>query len=60
MPDSGDEFPCVNEDYGLECEYPFCNCEGDFYEDKVEDLTELFERNIWPTEYEGEWLEDDE
>lgn len=56
------DFPCLNEEYGLECEYPFCNCESEYYDDKLQELPEIFERGEmeWPTEYEGEWLEDEE
>ncbi len=40
-----DDFPCVNEEYGLECEYPFCDCEAKFYEDQdgIIELPELFD-----------------
>ena len=58
MPDRGDDFPCVNEEYGLECEYPFCDCEGEYYEDKIEELPELFEHAEWPDE--DDWPIDDD
>jgi hypothetical protein len=35
----------LNDDYGLECEYPFCDCEARFYEgaDEIMELPELFD-----------------
>jgi len=41
-----DDFPCLNEEYGLDCEYPFCNCEAEYYENDEDraELPELFDR----------------
>jgi hypothetical protein len=59
---SDNDFPCLNEDYGLECEYPFCSCEEEYYaDDEVEDVVDFFSHIAikWPTEYNGEWVEDE-
>lgn len=50
-------FPCVNEQFNMDCEYPFCNCEAEYYEDdEVEDLVDLFEHADmeWREDYDGE------
>ena len=57
---SDSDFPCLNEDYGVECEFPFCNCEEEYYaEDEVEDVLDFFgHREMeWPETYEGEFEE---
>jgi hypothetical protein len=38
------DFPCLNELYGVECEYPFCSCEAEEYEndDRIRELPEIF------------------
>ncbi len=58
MKDS-DDFPCVNEEYGLDCEYPFCNCESDYYDDKLQELPEIFAEEKWPEDLVEWWPEDD-
>ena len=58
MTDS-DDFPCMNEEAGAECDYPYCDCEAIWIEENFE-LPSLFKEwpaeNEWPQEYEGEWV----
>ena len=54
MQSDSDDFPCLNEERGAECDYPFCDCEVVWIEENYE-LPELFE------EREGEWpMEEDD
>ena len=39
-----EDFPCQNEEYGVECEFPFCSCEADYYDFETDELPELFDR----------------
>ena len=52
QPDS-DDFPCLNEEQGAECDYPFCDCEVVWIEENYE-LPSLF------AEEEGEWPMEEE
>lgn len=40
-----EDFPCLNEEAGLECEYPFCDCEAEYYDEQLQELPEIFEQN---------------
>jgi hypothetical protein len=38
------DFPCLNEEEGAECEYPFCDCEADYLSSYLEELPDIFGR----------------
>ena len=50
------DFPCLNEEYGLECEYPFCDCELMHYEG--EEVIAAFPEVAEDEEAEFDFLED--
>jgi len=60
-----DDLPCLSEEAGAECDYPYCTCEAVWIEENFE-LPSLFAEeegewpsdNKWPTEYEGEWVDE--
>jgi len=53
------DWPCLNEADGLDCEYPFCQCESLRYSEYFKELPDIFEEPEFRTEYKGEWLEEE-
>lgn len=51
------EWPCLNEADGLECEYPFCECESLHYADYLKELPELFDEGdvIFEADFDEEY-----
>ena len=38
------DFPCLNEQEGAECDYPFCDCESEYLASYLEELPDIFGR----------------
>jgi len=37
------DWPCLNEEDGLDCEYPFCQCEAMKYSEYLKELPDIFD-----------------